>query len=299
MAVGDVVDGWSASKYHWFLDNYWQKKPLLIRNAIPSEISNKYTKDDVLSLVTDEDVESRLINKRRNKFLKSYGPFDDNELNNLPAANWTVLVQEVDRHIPWIADLWTQYFNFIPLWRRDDVMVSYSAKGGGIGGHIDNYDVFLIQGSGEKEWSIENKFVNHNDEIKRELPNSETRLLADFHSDQLWVLKPGDILYLPPRIPHRGISLTNDCVTISMGFRSPSYESLHAAFCQYHCQKTDASTRFYSDPDLGFEYNDKAMISRVGYNIGLISDTTITKVSQKMQEEVCSLKSRYLFILIE
>ena len=202
--VADEIDGWDAAKYSWFLKNYWQQKPLLIRNAVTLDDALRYQKNDVIYLSQDDDVECRLVRQRKNKWIKDYGPFDADKITNLPPSAWTVLVQEVDRHLPWVADLWTDYFNFIPLWRRDDVMVSYSAIGGGIGGHADNYDVFLIQGNGEKEWAIENKFVSHDEELMRELPNSETRLLADFTAGQTWKLKPGDMLYLPPRVPHRG-----------------------------------------------------------------------------------------------
>ena len=183
-----------------------------------------------------------------------------------------------------MADLWFDYFNFIPLWRRDDVMCSYSAKGGGIGGHVDNYDVFLIQGSGEKEWSIETHFVSHNEELKRKLPNSETRLLSDFKADQTWTTQPGDMLYLPPRIPHKGVSLTNECVTISMGFRSPSYESLHAAFCQHHCQISGASNKFYADSDLGKEYSNR--IEHSSFDVGAISQHTAMSISNQMSQDV-------------
>ena len=202
--VADEIDGWDASKYSWFIKNYWQLKPLLIRNAVTLDDALRYTKADVVYLSQDDDVECRLVRKRKNKWVKDYGPFEADKITSLPPSAWTVLVQEVDRHLPWVADLWTDYFNFIPLWRRDDVMVSYSAVGGGIGGHVDNYDVFLIQGNGVKEWAIENKFVTHDEELMRELPNSETRLLADFTAGQTWILKPGDMLYLPPRVPHRG-----------------------------------------------------------------------------------------------
>jgi ribosomal protein L16 Arg81 hydroxylase len=144
----EELDGWDSSTYPHFLRRYWQKRPVLIRNAIPIA-SKVFNYKDLLLLATNPDVESRLVRqlKEGRKPTKSYGPFQTDIINELLIrSNWTLFIQEVDRHIPRVADLWIQYFDFIPNWRRDDVMVSYSGTGGGIGGHVDNYDVFLVQG---------------------------------------------------------------------------------------------------------------------------------------------------------
>ena len=109
-------------------------------------------------------------------------------------------------------------------------MISYATVGGGIGAHVDNYDVFLIQGRGQREWSIENAFLTQEEELKREVKGAQTRLLEDFRADQKWLLAPGDMLYLPPRVPHMGVSCSSDCTTVSIGFRAPSYRSLMVAF---------------------------------------------------------------------
>jgi ribosomal protein L16 Arg81 hydroxylase len=208
----------------------------------------------------DEDVESRIIVKMNNKWKKKAGPFRDVDLSNLQAKNWTLLVQEVDRHVPHIADLWAKHFNFIPTWRRDDVMVSYAREGGGIGAHVDNYDVFLVQGRGTRRWSIENSFLTDADELEREVPDVQTRLLTGFRCDQSWVLEPGDTLYLPPRVPHQGVSLDDNCITVSMGFRAPSYISLCSAYVEHVCSRLERSD-MYQDPDLELQASVGAVAS--------------------------------------
>lgn len=146
-AVADEIDGWHQSFIPTFLEKYWQKRPLLVRNAFPTLIQDiDLTEEDFFALAQDEDVETRLFQYHRGKWLKEYGPFDGSRFNSLRSRNWTILVQEVDRHMPQIADLWQRGFTFIPNWRRDDVMISYSMPGGGIGAHVDNYDVFLLHG---------------------------------------------------------------------------------------------------------------------------------------------------------
>lgn len=190
----------------------------------------------------------------------------------------------MDRHLPWVADLWSKYFNFVPLWRRDDIMFSYSSAGGGIGAHVDNYDVFLVQGSGKKEWAIENNFVSHDDEKRREVPNVQTRLLSNFKADQKWTLRAGDMLYLPPRVPHQGVCLTDDCVTISVGFRAPSYESLLTAFCAQLVESTSAKTRFLEDSSLVQDFT-----SRVG--VGAISSSVQSHLTNSLGQYVSYIRN--------
>ena len=146
--VADELNGWSTDIGSEFLEKYWQKRPVLIRNAFPliSHDVEFLSKSDMFSLSYDEDVESRILEKDAyGEWQKLYGPFEPKSVRKYD-RNWTILVQEVDRHIPRMADMWGKYFDFIPSWRRDDIMVSYAAPGGGIGAHVDSYDVFLIQG---------------------------------------------------------------------------------------------------------------------------------------------------------
>mgnify|MGYP001945728082 CR=1 FL=1 len=229
------MNGWDISNKAFrdiFLREYWQKRPLLIRKAIDIPGKMALVGADVLDLCMDEDVESRIVSAGG---VKRYGPFKDEDLSSIPPKDWTILVQEVDRHVPAMADLWDDFFSFVPSWRRDDVMVSYSKPGGGIGAHVDNYDVFLVQGGGRRRWSIENVFLTHDEEHQRERIGCETRLLERFRADESWELEAGDMLYLPARVPHEGVALSDDCVTVSMGFRAPSFRSLITAATAHIC----------------------------------------------------------------
>ncbi|RYG63540.1 hypothetical protein EON64_15745 [archaeon] len=146
----DEITGWHADFYPQFLQEYWQKKPLLVRQAIPNIITRfNISEETIFELAQCDEVESRVIRHSQRqvglKWTKDYGAFTLGQLSALPASNWTLLVQEGDHHLPLLADLWDTHFSLLPQWRRDDIMLSYSAPGGNIGAHVDNYDVFLLQ----------------------------------------------------------------------------------------------------------------------------------------------------------
>lgn len=144
--IADELHGWGPHCFNSFINHYWQRKPVLIRGAVNDVRSRLlFGIDDVYSLACDDDVETRLIRHRKELWQKQYGPFSAGKLARLGQTNWTMLLQEVDRHVPRVADLWHDIIPFVPNWRRDDVMISYSVPGGGIGAHVDNYDVFLLQ----------------------------------------------------------------------------------------------------------------------------------------------------------
>jgi len=215
--VAAEIAEWTPEAASTFVEKYWQKQPCLLRGVFQT-LPKIPTKDELLTLSMDDDVESRILESRGGgkSWSKEYGPFERKYLRKffnwseggekVDGGAWTVLVQEVDRHVPAVADMWNA-FDFIPSWRRDDIMISFATPGGGIGAHVDNYDVFLVQGRGTREWSIENSFLSSEEEQRREVPNIDTRLLRDFRADQSWTLQPGDVLYLPPRVPHRGTAL--------------------------------------------------------------------------------------------
>ena len=146
-----------------------------------------------------------------------------------------------------MMDLWEDYFDFIPGWRRDDVMISYATKGAGIGAHVDDYDVFLVQARGTREWSIENRYLTPAEETRRLLDGDDTKILRNFEPGQKWTLNPGDMLYLPPRVPHRGVALDDECITISMGFRAPSMRSALTAFVDHVCKSQVDEKELYRD----------------------------------------------------
>jgi 50S ribosomal protein L16 3-hydroxylase len=198
-----------------FMQQYWQRKPLLIRQAIPA-FKPGLSIADIKKLVRRGEVESRLICRDPAGWTMESGPFA-----RLPAAsrpNWTVLAQSVDLHDDAIAQLVRQ-FRFISDARLDDAMISIATDGGGVGPHFDSYDVFLLQGQGQRRWRISSQ-----KDLELE-PGLPLKILKNFRAEQDYLLEPGDMLYLPPHIAHDG-SAVGDCMTISIGFRAPSLATL-------------------------------------------------------------------------
>ena len=229
-----------------FLENYWQQQPLLIRNALPN-FESPLTPNELAGLACEPDVHSRMILEQGGEYpweLRE-GPFDPEIFTQLPESHWTLLVQEVDRLIPEVHDL-LETVHFLPRWRIDDIMISYAPEHGNVGAHVDNYDVFLLQGYGQREWNINQDPVPPESETLIE--DLDVRILTDFTADATWVLEPGDVLYLPPRIPHHGIAL-NDCMTYSIGCRAATHRQLLLGWMEYLAGTLDENKR-YSDPDL-------------------------------------------------
>lgn len=226
-----------------FLAESWQQKPLLIRNAFPNFVS-PLTPEDLAGLACEPEIESRLIIERDGEWIVSHGPFAESKFSTLTKSHWTLLVQAVDHWVPEVADL-LDNFRFIPSWRIDDVMVSYATRGGSVGPHYDNYDVFLIQGAGKRHWKVGGKY-SANCPFQ---DNPELRLLADFTAEQEWVLEPGDMLYIPPCIGHWGTAVDDDCMTYSIGFRAPSHSEMLSDFCDDTLSGLSEELR-YSDPGL-------------------------------------------------
>ncbi|PXW90847.1 50S ribosomal protein L16 3-hydroxylase [Nitrosomonas sp. Nm84] len=223
-----------------FLRDYWQKRPLLIRNALPG-FDGLLTPDELMRLACDEDAQSRLVVQKKGKWHLKHGPFSDNDLARLPKKQWTLLVQDVNHFLPSARDLLSR-FRFIPHARLDDLMVSFAPKGGGVGPHFDSYDVFLLQGMGSRRWQIS---AQQDDQFIADAP---LRVLRNFQPEQEWVLEAGDMLYLPPHYAHNGIA-EDDCMTYSIGFRAPSHHELITQFLNY-LQDNVAMEGRYSDPDL-------------------------------------------------
>lgn len=200
-----------------FLKNYWQQCPLLIRGAFPNA-GSIISGDDLAGLATEPNVESRIISLDRasDKWSLKNGPFDEDVWPTLGELDWTLLVQAVDH---WDEDIVSlrNCFSFLPSWRIDDIMVSFATKGGGVGPHFDQYDVFLIQGEGRREWKI-GQMCSDDSELVEHLP---VKVLAQFHEEEVWVLEPGDMLYLPPALAHWGTAIENS-ITYSVGFRAPA-----------------------------------------------------------------------------
>ncbi len=231
-----------------FLRDYWQRKPLLIRNPWAGW-ANPLEPDELAGLACEEGVESRLIVGANPSWTLEHGPLPETRFAQLGASPWTLLVQAVDHHVPDVAAL-MEPFRFIPNWRIDDVMVSYATDGGGVGPHFDQYDVFLIQGLGRRRWQVGQRC----DAASPLLPHEDLRLLADFAATEEWVLEPGDILYLPPGFAHDGVALGDDCMTYSIGFRAPSRGELIEAWSDEVLATLTDDDR-YTDPGLAPQDN--------------------------------------------
>jgi len=240
-----LLGGISAEE---FLRDYWQKKPLLVRQAIP-DFKSPLDPDELAGLALEEMIESRIVLEHGDSpWELRRGPFQEDTFSQMPERDWTLLVQAVDQFIPEVADL-LEHFKFLPSWRIDDVMISYAAPGGGVGPHFDNYDVFLLQGHGHRRWKVGQTC----DASSPMLPHADLRILAEFEESSDWVLEPGDMLYLPPRVAHYGIA-EDDCMTYSVGFRAPSAAEVLTHF-------TDFLAQFLSDEE---RYSDAGMAAMKG-----------------------------------
>ncbi|MDX8378572.1 MAG: cupin domain-containing protein [Gallionella sp.] len=223
-----------------FLRDYWQKKPLLIRAALP-QFKGLLTPQSTLKLACTEEVQARLITQNHGQFDLSASPFTAKDFKGLSKVQWTILVQGLNHHLPAATALLKQ-FNFIPQARLDDLMVSYAPKGGGVGPHFDAYDVFLLQGKGHRRWQISTQAD------RTLIEGAPLRILKDFKVEEEWLLAPGDMLYLPPHCAHNGIA-EDDCMTYSIGFRTPAYQELAEQFLVY-LQDRICVPGMYADPDL-------------------------------------------------
>jgi len=214
----DVLGGITAEQ---FLAEYWQKKPLLVRNAIP-EIANILEPSDVLELALDENVTARLIKQKDrdpNQWSVKSSPLLKADFQKMPKL-WTLLVQAIDHYSFELAAMWKK-FPFIPQWRRDDIMVSYAPQGGSVGKHFDFYDVFLVQGYGHRRWQLGQMCDADTDFVT----GQPLKLLPEMDVNFDEVLAPGDLLYVPPGLSHYGVA-EDDCLTYSFGFRMPNVSDM-------------------------------------------------------------------------
>ncbi|AKU94046.1 hypothetical protein AKJ09_00710 [Labilithrix luteola] len=244
-----------------FLREYWQKKPLLVRGAFP-EFRDPISPDELAGLSCEEGVESRIVREKggAHPWEVTWGPHPEERFGELPERGWTILVQELNRHLPEAA-LLLEPFSFIPNVRVDDVMVSYAAPGGSVGAHLDSYDVFLVQGMGKRRWQYHEKPTKD----VRLVPDLDLRILARFVPEADEVLSAGDMLYLPPGFAHYGVAVT-ECLTYSVGFRAPSAGEMWKDFVARAASVPEA-TKLLVDPPLGAGKPPgeipKAMLERV------------------------------------
>ena len=223
-----------------FMKRYWQKKPLLIRNAFPG-FQPLLSRPQLFALAGQDTVESRLIVHQASGWKLRHGPFSKHAFPPFKQARWSLLVQGVDLHLD-SAHALLQRFRFVPDARLDDLMISWASDGGGVGPHFDSYDVFLLQASGQRLWRIgRQKDLS----LEQGVP---LKILSHFEPEEEHLLNPGDMLYLPPRWAHDGIAVGDDCMTCSAGFRVPQRGGLAGELIGRMADEFDEST-LYRDPD--------------------------------------------------
>ena len=244
-----------------FLRDYWQKQPLLIHNAFPDFVS-PIEPEDLAGLACEDGVLARLIehDKTKDAWAVRHGPFAEEDFPGMPDHDWTLLVQDVDKWDVDVRALLAQ-FDFLPRWRIDDIMISFAARGGSVGAHVDQYDVFLLQAQGQRHWQID-AGANPPQGFRHDV---ELKLLREFHPSHDWVLQPGDMLYLPPGVPHHGVAV-DACLTISVGMRAPAAAELLGDYVDTLAADAPDALR-YTDADLGLPADpneiDAAAIQRV------------------------------------
>lgn len=233
-----------------FLRDYWQKKPLLVRQAVP-DFQGLISPAELFALASDEDAQARLVRQKTSGWDLAFGPFSaktfKSKRDKLP---WTLLVQELNHYLP-SGEALLQQFDFIPHARLDDLMVSYAPAGGGVGPHFDSYDVFLLQGVGHRRWQI-----SAQDDLSL-VEGAPLRILKNFQPTEEWILAPGDMLYLPPQYAHNGVA-EDDCMTYSIGFRAPTTQEIATQFLVYMQDKLHILGR-YADADLVVQSNPAEM----------------------------------------
>ncbi|QPB42144.1 ribosomal protein uL16 3-hydroxylase [Rodentibacter haemolyticus] len=255
-----------------FLRDYWQKKPLIIRNGLP-EIVGQFEPQDIIELAQNEEVTARLVKTYGEDDWKVFfSPLTEKDFQKLP-EKWSVLVQNMEQWSPELGLLWNK-FGFIPQWQRDDIMVSYAPKGGSVGKHYDEYDVFLVQGYGQRRWQL-GKWCDPSTEFK---PNQPIRIfdeMGELVIDE--VMNPGDILYIPARMAHYGVA-ENDCLTFSFGLRYPNLNQLIEGIGKGFC---------HQDPDLNLsEFDFPLRLTQSEQRTGKLADENIRAMKQQLLDKL-------------
>ncbi|MCK6262833.1 cupin domain-containing protein [Vibrio sp. ZSDE26] len=210
-----------------FLAEFWHKKPTIIKGGF-TDFVDPITPEEVAGLTMEEEIDSRFVSNLNDNWTAEHGPFEESKFSELPTSNWQLIVQAANHWHDGVAQL-TKAFEALPQWLFDDLMICYSEKGGGVGPHIDQYDVFIIQGSGKRQWRVGDKDVGQYKETHR---TEALRQIEGFDSIIDQVLEPGDILYIPPGFPHEGVTL-EPSMSYSMGYRSPKEQELISNFADY------------------------------------------------------------------
>lgn len=246
-----------------FVKHYWQKSPCLIKNAFIDLVS-PISPEELAGLSCEEEVHSRLVLEKggESPWQLRYGPFKESDFTSLPDTHYSLLVSECEKWIPEFSEL-LEAFRFVPKWRIDDVMISYAPHGGSVGPHVDEYDVFLLQIHGQRNWQYDNQRMDN----PALLPDLDLAILQSFNPDQNIVLEPGDMLYLPPGVAHHGVAV-DACMTCSIGFRAPSATEMLESFT-LELDNNELGNKRYSDANL-----------ESGRHFGEITNTEINSFQQ-------------------
>ena len=227
-----------------FIKRYWQKQPCLVKNAFV-DFDSPVSPEELAGLACEEEVHSRLVLEKggASPWQLRYGPFEETDFLSLPETHYSLLVSECEKWIPEFNEL-LEAFRFLPTWRIDDVMLSYAPPGGSVGPHTDEYDVFLLQIEGQRNWQYTDQRVDS----PTLLANTDLAIMQDFVADRQAILEPGDMLYLPPGIAHHGVAI-DPCLTCSVGFRAPTAADVLESFT-LEVDRKELGLQRYSDPDL-------------------------------------------------
>lgn len=258
------LGGLSATE---FLREYWQKRPLFVKNAFPN-FKDPLSADEIAGLGFEEFIPSRFIFEEggARPWELKMGPFDEKDFAALVDKKWMLVVNDVEKSLPHLKTM-LDPFRFIPNWRLDDLQASLGEDGGSVGAHWDDYDVFLIQGEGKKRWQISYDEVSEDDFVE----GIDIRLIEHFDPDEEWIVEPGDLLYLPPRIGHYGVNIGRS-VTWSVGFRAPKHSEMLHDFTGSLLEKIAEDARF-TDPDL-------TEVSQIGE----LDDLAVERVSKVIHQ---------------
>jgi 50S ribosomal protein L16 3-hydroxylase len=230
-----------------FLADYWQQQPLVVRQAFP-DFQSPVSADELAGLSCEADVNSRIVIEKGGKhpWETFYGPMDEAMFQNLPETHWSLLVNDVEKHLPqlaWIIDR----FRFIPEWCVDDLMISYAPEGGSVGPHLDQYDVFILQAQGHRRWQLHNREVAADNVVV----GTDMHIQKDFQAEQEWLLAPGDMIYIPPGVSHYGVA-TDECLSFSIGFRAPAHAEMLQDFVEY-ISRGEPGNVMFRDPHPGVQ----------------------------------------------
>jgi 50S ribosomal protein L16 3-hydroxylase len=261
-----------------FLNEYWQKKPCIIRGFVES-FTDPIDEHELAGLAQEDDIDSRIVAYSNGEWTASQGPFETFE--DVCIGAWSLLVQGVDRYIDDVDEL-TQLVNFIPNWRLDDVMISFSNEGAGVGAHTDEYDVFIIQGKGSRRWQ-----VGLPGDYTDSIPHPLLKQIDGFTAIIDEVLLPGDVVYIPPKHPHNGVALS-DCMNYSIGFRAPTSLELLGGLIDENSIDSAVSER-YTDPDL-------LSLRTIDTRSAAINSSELSKIKQYISQLINSEQAEHALL---